>query len=115
MRSKGFDALFVPGDAMFSREREVFVRRTASLTLPAVYGDRLFPDAGGLMSFSVDLVELCRRAAGHVYKIARGTRAGDLPVEEAVKFDVVINVAAASALGLNIPPALRERAELVGK
>ena len=115
MRSKGADALFVPGDAMFSREREVLVRRTASLGLPAIYGDRLFPDAVGLMSFSVDLVELCRRAAGHVYRIVRGTPAGDLPVEEAVKFDVVINAAAAGALGLKIPPALRERAEIVGQ
>jgi putative ABC transport system substrate-binding protein len=115
MRSQKFEALFVPGDAMFSREREVLVRKTASFGLPAVYGDRLFPDGGGLMSFSVDLVELCRRAAGHVYRIVRGTRAGDLPVEQAVKFDVVINVAAASSLGLKIPAALRERAELVGQ
>jgi putative tryptophan/tyrosine transport system substrate-binding protein len=115
MRSKGFDALFVPGDAMFSRERDVFVRRTASFRLPAVYGDRLFPDGGGLMSFSVDLVELCQRAAGYVERIVRGARAGDLPVEEAVKFDVVINVAAAASLGLKIPPTLRERAELVGQ
>jgi putative ABC transport system substrate-binding protein len=107
MRSKGFDALFVPGDAMFSRERDVLVRRAASFRLPAVYGDRLFPDGGGLMSFSVDLVELCQRAAGYVDRIVRGARAGDLPVEEAVKFDVVINVAAAAALGLKIPPTLR--------
>src|SRR5215831_19853655 len=49
IRNKGFDALFVPGDAMFTRERDVLVRRTASLGLPAVYGDRLFPDGGGLM------------------------------------------------------------------
>jgi len=115
MRSQGFDALFVPGDAMFSRERDVLVRRAASYRLPAVYGDRLFPDGGGLMSFSVDLVELCQRAATHVYRIVRGARAGDLPVEQAVKFDVVINVAAADALGLKIPAALRERAELVGR
>ena len=113
MRSEGIDALFVPGDAMFSHERHVLVRQTASFRLPAVYGDRLFPDDGGLMSFSVDLVELCQRAASHVYRILRGARAGDLPVEEAVKFDVVINVAAANALGLNIPAELRERAELV--
>jgi putative tryptophan/tyrosine transport system substrate-binding protein len=115
MRSKGFDALFVPGDAMFSREREVFVRQTESLRLPAIYGDRLFPDGGGLMSFSVDLIELCRRAAVYVYRIVRGARAGDLAVEEAVKFEVVINVAAANSLGLKIPAALRERAELVGQ
>src|SRR5262249_13823220 len=113
-RSKGFDALFVPGDAMFSRERDTIVGRAATLRLPAIYGDRLFPDGGGLMSFSVDLVQLCRRAAGYVYRILRGAGAGDRPVEEAVKFDVVINVGAANALGLRIPPALRERAELVG-
>jgi len=114
MRSKRVDALFVPGDAMFSREREALVRLAPSFRLPTVYGDRLFPDNGGLMSFSVDLVELCRRAAGHVHRILRGARPGDLAVEEAVKFDMVINVAAASVLGLRIPAALRERAELVG-
>ena len=113
MQSKGFDALFVPGDAMFSRECHSLVGLAARFRLPAVYGDRLFPDCGGLMSFSVDLMELCRRAAGHVDRILRGARAGDLPVEEAVKFDVVINVATANALGLKIPTSLRERAELV--
>jgi putative ABC transport system substrate-binding protein len=110
---RGSDALFVPGDAMFSHECRTLVGLAAQLRLPAVYGDRLFPDAGGLMSFSVDLVELCRRASGHVDKILRGARAGDLSVEDAVKFDVVINVAAANALGLNIPASLRERAQLV--
>jgi len=113
MQSKRLDALFVPGDAMFSRERGALAGLAASVRLPAVYGDRLFPDGGGLMSFSVDLVELCRRAGGHVDKIPRGARAGDLPVGEATKFDVVINVAAANSLGLKIPASLRERAELV--
>jgi len=113
IQSKRFDALFVPGDAMFSRECPTLVSLAARARLPAVYGDRLFPDAGGLMSFSVDLAELCRRAAGYVDRILRGARAGDLAVEDAVKFDVVVNVAAASALGLKIPAGLRERAELV--
>jgi putative ABC transport system substrate-binding protein len=113
MRSQRVDALFVPGDAMFSRERDALVRLAPSFRVPAVYGDRLFPDNGGLMSFSVDLVELCRRAAGHVHRVLRGARPGDLAVEEAVKFDVVINVAAANFLGLRIPAPLRERAELV--
>jgi putative ABC transport system substrate-binding protein len=113
MQRQRFDALFVPGDAMFSRERGALVGLAARMRLPAIYGDRLFPDGGGLMSFSVDLVDLCRRAAGHVDKILRGARAGDLDVEEAVKFDLVINVAAANALGLKIPASLRERAELV--
>jgi putative ABC transport system substrate-binding protein len=113
MQSKRLDALFGPGDAMFSRECRGLVGLTARFRLPAVYGDRLFPDCGGLMSFSVDLLELCRRAAGPVDRILRGARAGDLPVEEAVKFDVVINAATANALGLKIPTSLRERAELV--
>ena len=113
MQAKRFDALFVPGDAMFSRERGALVGLAARFRLPAVYGDRLFPDGGGLMSFSVDLVDLCRRAAGHVDRILRGARAGDLEVEEAVKFDAVINVTAANGLGLKIPASLRERAELI--
>jgi ABC-type uncharacterized transport system substrate-binding protein len=113
MRSKGVDALFVPGDAMFSRECRSLVGLAARFRLPAVYGDRLFPDCGGLMSFSVDLLELCRRAAGQVDRILRGARPGDLSVEEAVKFDLVINVTTANALGLKIPTSLRERAELV--
>jgi putative ABC transport system substrate-binding protein len=113
MQREGFDALFVPGDAMFSRECRQLVGLAARFRMPAVYGDRLFPDCGGLMSFSVDLLELCRRAAGHVDRILRGARPGDLPVEEAVKFDVVINVATANDLGLKIPPSLRKRAELI--
>lgn len=113
MQSKQLDALFVPGDAMFSRECRPLVGLAGRFRLPAVYGDRLFPDCGGLMSFSVDLLELCRRAAVPVDRILRGARPGDLPVEEAVKFDVVINALTANALGLKIPAALRERAELV--
>ena len=113
MQSKRFDALFVPGDALFSRECRALVGLAARFKMPAVYGDRLFPDCGGLMSFSVDLLELCRRAAAQVDRILRGARAGDLPVEEAVKFDVVINVATANSLGLKIPSSLRKRAELV--
>jgi putative tryptophan/tyrosine transport system substrate-binding protein len=65
------------------------------------------------MSFSVALVYLRRRAAGHVDKILRGAHAGDLAVEEAVKFDLVINVAAANVLGLKIPASQCARAELV--
>ena len=65
------------------------------------------------MSFSVDLLELCRRAAWYADRILRGARTGDLPVEDAVKFDVVINVATANALALKIPASLRKRAELV--
>jgi len=110
---QGFDALVVPGDAMFSRERETLVRLAERVRLPATYGDRLFPDGGGLMSFSVDLVELCERAARHVDQILRGARAGDLPMGEAVKYEAVLNVAAANSLGLTVPDSLHHRVELV--
>jgi ABC-type uncharacterized transport system substrate-binding protein len=113
IRTKRFDALFVPGDAMFSKNRAQLVSLAAKARLPAMYGDRLFPDAGGLMSFSVDLVELCGRAAAHVDRILRGARAGDLPVEEATKFEVAINLKTAKALGLTIPASLLRRAETV--
>jgi putative ABC transport system substrate-binding protein len=106
-------ALFVPGDAMFSRHRGLLVALAAKSRLPAIYGDRLFLGGGGLMSFSVDLVELCKRAAGHVDRIVHGTPAGDLPVEEAVKCEMVMNGRAAQALGLTIPASLQQEAEMV--
>src|SRR5213083_2357057 len=113
--SQRFDALFVPGDAMFSTNRAILIGLVARARLAAVYGDRLFPDAGGLMSVSVDLLDLCRRAAGHVDKILRGAQAGDLPVEEALTLEVVINFKATNALGLVIPAPLRQRAEIVDR
>ena len=113
--SQRFDALFVPGDAMFSTNRAILIGLVARARLAAVYGDRLFPDAGGLMSVSVDLLDLCRRAAGHVDKILRGAQAGDLPVEEALTLEVVINFKATNALGLVIPASLRQRAEIVDR
>jgi len=113
--SQRFDALLVPGDAMFSTNRAILIGLVARARLAAVYGDRLFPDAGGLMSVSVDLLDLCRRAAGHVDKILRGAQAGDLPVEEALTLEVVINFKATNALGLAIPASLRQRAEIVDR
>jgi putative ABC transport system substrate-binding protein len=113
MQSSRCDALFVPGDAMCSRHRALLVELAVQTRLPVIDGDRLFPDGGGLMSFSVDLVELCRRAAGHVDKIVHGAPAGALSLEEAVKFAVVMHGRAAQALGLTIPAALRQAAEMV--
>lgn len=100
---------------MFSANRARLTGLAAKTRLPAIYGDRLFPDAGGLMSSSVDLLDLCERAADHVYRILRGAQAGELPVVEAVRFEVVVNLKAAKGLGLTIPDSLRQRAELVGQ
>jgi putative ABC transport system substrate-binding protein len=114
IRDKRLGGLFVPGDAMFSTHRARLVDLAARTRLPTVYGDRVLVDGGGLMSVSVDLVDLCGRAADHVDKILRGTRAGDLPVEEARKFELVVNSKAAKGLGLTIPKRVLERAEVVG-
>ncbi|MBK7331675.1 MAG: hypothetical protein IPI87_04475 [Betaproteobacteria bacterium] len=81
--------------------------------LPAVYFFRENVEAGGLMSYGPSLHDLGRRAATYVDKILKGTRPADLPVEQPVKFDLVINLKAANALGLVVPSALLQQAEHV--
>jgi putative ABC transport system substrate-binding protein len=69
-----------------------------------MYSIRFYVDAGGLIPYSTDLIESYRRAAAYVDKILRGARPGDLPVEQPTKFELVVNLRAAKALGLTIPP-----------
>jgi putative ABC transport system substrate-binding protein len=92
-------------------------RRVADLAaksrLPAMYPFRLFVEAGGLTSYSADLLEIWRRAALFVDKILKGAKPADLPIEQPTKFELVINLKTAKALGLTIPPALLLRADQV--
>ena len=81
--------------------------------LPAIYDDRIFPQRGGLMSYGVNLAELDRRAATHIDKILKGAKPADLPVEQPTKFDLVINLKTAKALGLKIPAHLLMEADTV--
>jgi putative ABC transport system substrate-binding protein len=81
--------------------------------LPAIHGVREFAQAGGLIAYGANLVDLARRAATYVDKILRGTKPADLPVEQPVKFDFAINLRAAKALGLTVPPPLLARADEV--
>ena len=106
-------ALIVLGSSMFFTERRRLVDLAAKHRLPAVYPSREFVDAGGLMAYGANLADLHRRAATYVDKILKGTKPGDLPVERPTKFELVINLKTAKALGLTIPPSLLQRADQV--
>jgi putative ABC transport system substrate-binding protein len=106
-------ALTVLTSAMFINERRRLADLAANNRLPAVYTWREFVDAGGLMSYGPNLADLFRRAATYVDKILKGTKPGDLPVEQPTKFELVINLKTAKALGLTIPQSLLGRADQV--
>jgi ABC-type uncharacterized transport system substrate-binding protein len=106
-------ALAVFGGSVIFIERRRFVDLAAKHRLPAVYFSREFVDAGGLMAYGPDLADLLRRAATYVDKILKGAKPGDLPVEQPTKFELVINLKTAKALGLTIPPSLLGRADEV--
>jgi len=107
------DALTVLGGAMLFTERRRLVDLAAKNRLPAVYSWREFVDVGGLMSYGPDLADSLRRATTYVDKILKGTKPGDLPVEQPTKFELVINLKTAKALGLTIPQSVLARADQV--
>jgi len=107
------DALTVLVTPLFDAHRPRLVELAARNRLPAVYSFRPYVDIGGLMSYGPDISDLFRRAAGYVDKILKGSRPGDLPVEQPTKFDLAINLKTAKALGVTIPPSLLQRADRV--
>jgi putative ABC transport system substrate-binding protein len=106
-------ALTVLSGAMFSNERRRLVDLAAKNRLPTEYTGREFVDSGGLMSYGPDNADLYRRAATFVDKILKGAKPGDLPVEQPTKYELVINLKTAKALGLTIPPSVLLRADQV--
>jgi putative tryptophan/tyrosine transport system substrate-binding protein len=100
-------------DPIFSVNRERFIALAALHRLPAVYYYRYFATSGGLMSYGPDTVDLYRQAASYVDRILRGTKPADLPVQQPTKFEFVINLQTAKALGLDVPTTLLARADEV--
>ncbi len=107
------DALNVHVDPVFYAYRGRIVEFAAKNRLPAMYAAREFVDGGGLVSYSPSFVDVFRRAATYVDKILKGARPGDLPVEQPTRFELVVNLKTAKALGLTIPPSVLIRADHV--
>jgi putative ABC transport system substrate-binding protein len=106
-------AVMPVASALFHAEKQRLVRLAAKHRLPTIYENRAFPEAGGLMSYGPDVQEVFRRAATFVDRILKGSKPADLPVEQPTKFELVINLKTAKALGLTIPPSLLQRADHV--
>jgi putative ABC transport system substrate-binding protein len=105
--------LVFPPDIMTTAHRDLIVALAARLHLPAMYTVRPFVTAGGLMSYGVDFVDMFRQAAAYVDRILRGDNPADLPVQAAAKFETIVNLKTAKALGLTVPPGLLVAADEV--
>jgi putative tryptophan/tyrosine transport system substrate-binding protein len=112
-RKQGVGALVVIGNTLMQPNRELIVELAAKHRLPTIYPAREFVDAGGLMSYSVDYAQLYYRAANFVDKIFKGAKPANMPVEEPTKYELVVNLKTAKALGLAIPSSLLLRADEV--
>ncbi len=106
-------AVVILADAIFTNQRRQIAELCMKRRLPSVYGVREYAEAGGLMDYSVDPVDLEGRAALYVDKILKGAKPGDLPIEQPSKFELVINLKTAKAIGLTIPSLVMQRADRV--
>jgi putative ABC transport system substrate-binding protein len=107
------DAVVVAQDPLLFSARSQLALQAATHRLPTMYGNREYVEAGGLMSYGPNIADQWRHAATYVDKILKGTKPGDIPIEQPTKFELVINLRTAKALGLTIPPLLLTRADHV--
>ena len=105
--------LIVTASALATRHRDLIVALAARYKLPAVYGGRWFVTGGGLFSYGPDYVDQFRRTAGYVDRVLKGEKPADLPVQSATKYETVINLKTAKALGLDVPATVLARADEV--
>jgi len=109
----GAEALLTDAGRIVTRNRQSFVVLGVRHRLPAMYHQSIIVDAGGMMSYGLNFPELWRRAAIYVDKILKGAKPGDLPIEQPTKFELIINLKTAKALGLTVPQSLLARADEV--
>jgi putative tryptophan/tyrosine transport system substrate-binding protein len=114
-KQKQVGAIMTTALRSFSSERKRIVELAVKYRLPAIYSNKEYVDEGGLMSYGIDSTDNPRRAAGYVDKILKGAKPADLPVQQATKFEFIINLNAAKQIGLTIPPRVLERANQVIK
>jgi putative ABC transport system substrate-binding protein len=111
LRGERCEAVYVASGPLGPAKRAQIIALAAESRLPAIFSFRVFPVAGGLMSFGADYRDLFGRAAGFVDKILKGAKPADLPVEPPRKFGLIVNLKTAAALGLTIPPSILARAD----
>jgi putative ABC transport system substrate-binding protein len=107
------ESVYVASGPLGPAKRAQLIARALESRLPAIYSFRIFPVEGGLMSCGADYGDLLRRAAGSVDKILKGAKPADMPVQRPAKFELVVNLKTAKALGLTIPPSILARADEV--
>jgi putative ABC transport system substrate-binding protein len=112
-RKGGADAVLVLGSPLFNANRTELTELASKSRYPVIYDRAEFVEAGGLMTYSVSLADLARRAATYVDKILKGAKPGDLPIEQPTKFDLVVNMKTAKALGIKIPNSVLAQATKV--
>src|SRR5262249_20332490 len=106
-------ALYVIDDPLFTTRGPALIKLALKAGLPAIYGERHYAEEGGLMSYGVSYEDLMRRSARWVDKILKGTKPGDLPIEQPTQLELVVNLKTAKALGITIPESILLRADEV--
>jgi putative ABC transport system substrate-binding protein len=107
------DAVLVSGEGDLYANRQLIAELAEKNRLPVMCPYRDYVEAGGLMAYAVDLAELLRRMADDVHQILKGAKPGDIPIYQATKFELLINLKTAKALGIEVPPTLLARADEV--
>ena len=105
--------MLLPSDLTLLGQRKVIVELMERYRMPAIYSDRSFVESGGLMSYSADRTEMFRQSASYVDRVLRGEKAGELPVQQPTRYELVVNLKTAQSLGLTIPPSILLRADEV--